>query len=171
MWRSFCGVLAVSVVCTSSALNARQAPEVVARALVPLLKDARANRQPELTVSPGSAPPSPFSGRNSTLVAVTIGRRVVQLPPEADALINRLLAWDVREPLPASDRDLVVDWIEELRIDVMARLAEKEKGVGCDDQCLLGHLTQPGPLFGESRAEQVETRNVMLLEAIVEAVK
>jgi hypothetical protein len=153
------------------ALAAQPAAEKVAGALVPLLKDARANRPSELTVEPGTAPPSPFTGRNSTLIAITIGERTIHLAPEVNETINRLIAWNVREPLPAGDREVVIDWIEELRIDVMGRLAAREKGVGCDDDCLVQHLTRPGPLFGNSREEQVETRNALLLEALIEAVK
>jgi hypothetical protein len=161
---------AVALLCLGLAAAAQESAEVVARAIVPLLKDARASMQPRLTVEPGTLPPSPITGRNSTLAAVTIGKRQVPLRPEVDALIDRLLAWDVKEPLPAADRDVVIDWVEELRAALLGRLAARATGVGCDDACLIGHLTKPDAVFGDTRAEQVQGRNELLLDALDEVV-
>lgn len=150
--------------------SAQAQPEVVARALVPILKDLRQATRQQVVVEPGTLPPSPFSGRNSTLVAVTIGKRSVELAPAVIEALDRLAAWDVREPLSAGDQQIVRDWVEELRVAIMGRMAARGTSVGCDDECLVQHLTKPSTLLGATREEQVETRNDIMLDALVDAV-
>jgi hypothetical protein len=159
------------IACLGSTLIAQEAPVALAQVLVPLLKDARHNAGSHLVVEPGTAEPSPITGRNSTIAAVTIAKRPQTLEPEVNAAIDRLLAWNVREPLGPADRELVLDWVEELRVDVLGLMAGTGTGVGCDDTCLRQHLTDPGGLFGTTEEERVRRRNDLLLEAFREVVK
>ena len=153
-------------------VTAQAQAEMVPRALVPFLKDLRQTaQQPQLVVEPGTLPPSPITGRNSTLVAIRIGTRSVELDPKVVEVIDRLAAWDVREPLGAADQQIVGEWVDELRVALLARLAARGTGVGCDDECVVRHLTKPSTLLGETREEQVEMRNELLLNALIEAVK
>jgi hypothetical protein len=64
----------------------------------------------------------------------------------------------------------VEDWLEELRVKVLARLAASGKAVACDDACVLQHLIGSGDLFGRTTSEQQETRNELLLSALAAAI-
>jgi hypothetical protein len=162
-------LIALSSVWLSGAMP-QEAVDSVARAVVPILKDARASAQ-KVTIEPGTLPPSPITGRNSTLIAIKIGKRSMHLDQKVVDVIDRLLAWDVRQPVPAADRQVVTDWVEEMRVGVMGRLAQRQKSVGCDNACLVEHLTKPGPIFGTSREDQVEARNDLLLTALADVVQ
>jgi hypothetical protein len=162
-------VLALTLASQSPAA-AQPSPEEAARSLVPVLRDVRRSLEPRLTVERGALPPSPFTGRDSTLIAVRVGRRSVQVEPAVIEAMDRLLAWDRRQPLSARDRVLVEGWLDELRVKMLGRLAASGKAVDCDDVCMLRHLTEGGDLFGRTKAEQQETRNELLLTALAAAV-
>ena len=140
--------------------------EGVARALVPVLRELRRS----IVVEPGTLPPSPFTGRKSTLIAIRVGLRSLEASPEVLELIDRLLAWKKNQALASSDRVLIVEWVEHLRIKVQRKLAGTAKAGTCDDTCLIEHLTNPGSLFGATRREQREMRDDLLLEALIEVV-
>ena len=154
----------------SAATSIVQDGNVVARALVPLLKDVRAGVQPQISVEPGTLPPSPFTGRNSTLFAVRIGVRSRQIDGEVVQAMDRLLRWDTRQPLSARDRDLVDRWVDELEVKVLGRLAAAGLPVACNEVCVVQRLTNPDSVFGENAREQKEARDDILLEALIAAV-
>lgn len=164
-------LLAIACCAAAGVLSAQAPPEPVVRALAPILKDARAHIPSRVAVEPATLPPSPITGRNSTLVAFSIGRKAMSLEQGVIDLIDRLLAWDSKQPLPAADRAVVVEWIEALRADVSGRMNAGGGGKSCDNDCLVGHLTAPGSIFGDSRDEQVETRNEVLLTTLSAAVR
>ncbi|HUE84822.1 MAG TPA: penicillin acylase family protein [Vicinamibacterales bacterium] len=143
---------------------------VAARALVPLLRDVRARIEPRVTVEPGTLPPSPFTGRNSTLFAVRIGVRSRDVDEEVVKAMDRLLRWDTRQPLGAEDRTLVERWLEVLQVKVLSRLAAAGLPVECDQVCVVQRLTNPDSVFGANAREQQEARDDVLLEALIEAV-
>ena len=141
-----------------------------ARALVPLLKDVRASIEPRISVEPGTLPPSPITGRSSTLFAVRIGVRSRQVDGRVVEAMDRLLRWDPRQPLGGDDRDLVERWLDELSVKVLARLAAARMPVACDEVCVVQRLTNPDSVFGANAREQREARDDLLVEALIEAV-
>jgi hypothetical protein len=163
-------LVATALALSCRVVTAQQPLEVVARELVPLLVDVRRNIESKATVQPGTLPPSPFTGRNSTLFAIRIGFRTLEVEPKVVEAIDRLLRWDRQQPLAGEDRALVERWIESIRGKLLGRLAARGTGVGCDDDCLIRHLTEPGELFGRTRLEQRDGRNELLLDALVDAV-
>ena len=163
-------VLVTLTLTSLGAASGQPTPEEVAQSLVPLLRDVRRSIEPRLTVEPGTASPSPITGQNSTLIAVRVGRRSIDVEPEVIEAMDRLLAWNRRQALSAGDRVLVEAWLEALRVKVLAKLAASGKAVDCDDACVLRHLTGDGELFGRTKSEQRETRNELLLSALAEAV-
>jgi hypothetical protein len=140
-----------------------------ARALVPLLKDVRATVEPRVSVESGTLPPSPFTGRSSTLFAVTIGVRSRQIDEHVVEAMDRLLAWDPGQPLTAGDRALVERWLDQLEGKVLARLFTAGLPVACDEVCVVQRLTNPDSVFGTSARDRQETRDDLLLEALIEA--
>jgi hypothetical protein len=154
----------------SPARSIVQDVNVAARALVPLLKDVRRRVQPEISVEPGALPPSPFTGRSSTLFAVRIGVRSRQIDEKVVQAMDRLLRWDTRQPLSASDQDLVDRWVDELQVKVLGRLAAAGLPVECSEVCVVQRLTNPDSVFGVNAKEQQEARDDILLEALIAAV-
>jgi hypothetical protein len=141
-----------------------------ARTLVPLLKDVRARVESRFSVEPGTLPPSPITGRQSTLFAVRIGIRSRQLDEKVVQAMDRLLRWDTRQPLGAEDHALVERWLEALQVKVLARLAAARLPVACDVECVVQRLTNPDSVFGASGKDRQEARDDLLLQALVEAV-
>lgn len=154
-----------------SAAGAASDTAIAARALVPLLRDVRRRIDPQVTVQPGRLPNSPFTGRNSTLFAVTIGVDAMDVDEDTLKAMNRLLEWNRREPLSARDRALVAAWLDVLQIKVLGRMAAGGRGIGCDKPCVVQRLTNPDSLFGPTGREQIETRDFILLDALSEAVE
>jgi hypothetical protein len=139
--------------------------EQVARELVPVLRDLRR----EIVVEQGTLPPSPFTGRNSTLIAIRVGVRSLAAPPEALRLIDRLIARPKQEPLNASERAVVAKWVETLRAAVQRRLALAGKDPTCSDACVVQHLIGPSDLFGTTRRQQRGLRNDIILDTLIES--
>lgn len=154
----------------SPAVSIVQDAAVAARALVPLLKDVRARIEPRIAVEPGTLPPSPITGRDSTLFAVRIGVRSRQVDEKVVEAMDRLLRWDTRQPLSAGDGDLVERWIEALQVKVLSRLAAASLPVQCDEMCVVQRLTNPDSVFGPTAKEQQETRDEILLQALIDTV-
>jgi hypothetical protein len=144
---------------------------VAARALVPLLKDVRARIEPRIVVEPGTVPPSPLTGRSSTLFAVRIGVRSRQVDQAVVQAMDRLLAWKPDQPLAAEDLALVARWLDELSVKVLGRLAAARLATDCDQVCVVQRLTNPDSVFGATAREQQDARDDILLEALIEAVK
>jgi hypothetical protein len=143
----------------------------MARELIPLLKDVRQSIGSRPTIEPGTLPPSPITGRNSTLIAFRVFGRSIEVAPSVVEAMDRLLRWNQQLPLKPADRALVEEWVQNLRVKVLGRLAARGKGIGCDDACLIGHLTRPAALFGSTRHEREEARDDLLLTALADAVK
>ena len=149
----------------------RQDTTAAARSLVPLLKDVRKEFGPRVTVEPGTLPPSPFTGRNSTLVAVRIGVTERHIDQKVVDAIDGLLRWNMRQPLSEADAQLVDRWLDALRTNVLAKLAAAGVREPCDEVCVVQRLTNPDGVFGDTRRLQQETRNDILLEAMIDAVE
>lgn len=142
-------------------------PDTVARALVPVLRDLRST----LVVERGTSTLSPFSGRDSTLIAVRVGSRVVNMPPDVLDVVNRLIAWKPGVALSAADEEIVTRWVERLHLRISRKLMAERLDPGCDDTCLVEHLLKPGTLFGANGRDRRETRDDLVLEALTEAIE
>jgi hypothetical protein len=154
----------------SPAASIVQDATIAARALVPLLTDVRARIEPRISVEPAPLPPSPFTGRSSTLFAVRIGVRSRDVDEKVVEAMDRLLLWDTRQPLSAEDHALVERWLDALQVKMLARLASAGLPVACDQVCVVQRLTNPDRVFGATTKEQREARDDFLLEALSEAV-
>ena len=82
-----------------------------------------------------------------------------------------LAAWKPDRPLDPKDRTLLDTYVERLRRKVVSRLAAAGRSVACDDNCVIGHLTKPGLLFGSSAREQREARDELMLNTLTEVVE
>jgi hypothetical protein len=154
----------------SPAASIVQDATIAARALVPLLTDVRARIEPRISVEPAPLPPSPFTGRSSTLFAVRIGVRSRDVDEKVVEAMDRLLRWDTRQPLGAEDHALVERWLDALQVKMLARLASAGLPVACDRACVVQRLSNPDGVFGATAKEQREARDDFLLEALSEAV-
>ena len=142
--------------------------DAAARELMPLLKDIREQIKPRLSVEPGTLPPSPITGRSSTLFAVRVGIKSVDVPPRVVEGIDRLLKWDQRQPLNSTDAVWVERVVEEVQVDLMGLLVASGREPGCDEKCVIEHLTNPGALFGPTSRERRERRDELLLNALID---
>lgn len=156
----------------SGGLLAQAAPdtEAAAKALVPLLKSVRQRLQPHIGIEPGSLPPSPFTGRQSTMIAVRIGEKEVNVDPRVREALDRLLAWDLKPSSDASTATLFGHWLDRLQSRAGAMGPPGSPPAACDTACTVERFTKPGEAFGQSRKAREETRDQLLLEALAEAV-
>ena len=171
--RSIAAVVGWLVICQAGpqvAASMVQDVEAAARLLVPLLGDVRNAIRPQVTVEPTQLPPSPFTGRSSTLFAVQIGFREQQVDESVVKVMDRLLAWDRKTPLSDEDRELVDNWLEELQPKVAGRLLAAGLPAACERACLIQRLRNPDSIFGKTAKEQQETRDDILLQAFIAAV-
>lgn len=142
-----------------------------ARQLLPLLRDVRRAIDGQVTAQPAALPPSPFTGRSSTIAAVRVGWDGREVSEDVIRAMDRLLAWNPDTPLVAADRALAEQWLEALRIKVVGRMAASARGVDCDQPCVVLRLSNPDTLFGATPDEQRATRDRLLVDAFVEAVE
>lgn len=144
--------------------------ETAARALVPLLKSVRQRLQPRLGVQPGSLPPSPFTGTQTTVVAVRIGEKEVKVDPRVRSALDRLLAWNMQMSPQSADATLFDHWLDHVRIKAAAVPAPGSTALECDTQCAIDRFTELGEAFGRSQKDREEMRDQLLLEALIDAV-
>lgn len=171
MSRTLTTTLAVGILVTLAASPAAQdkpmSTEDAARALVPLLAGVRQRIETSRwTVTPGSLPPSPFTGRQSQIVALTLGKSPVELDPKVRTAMDQLQAWKIGNP--GAEAVLFDHWLAALRL----------RGAGletppseCDSTCVVELFTSPGEAFGTSTRRREELRDQLLFEALVVAVE
>jgi hypothetical protein len=146
-----------------------QAPDTptAAHALVPLLKDVKARLRPRVGIVPGNPQPSPFTGTQTTLFSIGIGKRSVPVDPKVAKAIDQLLAWkiDAADGSQTADAVLFDHWLTQLTVKAAA------VGVlNCDAACVVAKFTAPDEAFGKSRNEREEMRDQLLLDALADAV-
>jgi hypothetical protein len=153
-------------------VSAFQAPdtEAAARALVPLLKSVRERLQPRLGIQPGTLPPSPFTGRQSTVVAVRIGEKEVSVEPKVREALDRLLAWNQKMTPDSPDAILFDHWLDRVKIKATTVAPPGSTSIECDTQCAINRFTELGEAFGPSRKDREEMRDQLLLDALIDAV-
>lgn len=169
-------VLVVNLFCVSapSGLGAQSAApgvEAAARALVPLLNGVRERLQPRVGVQPGTLPPSPFTGQQSTAVAMRIGKGDVRVDENVRQAVDRLLAWDRKVEPETDDATLFVHWLDHVRVRATTMRPPGTTSLDCDTACAVERFTKPGEAFGRSKGDREEMRDQLLLEALASAVR
>jgi hypothetical protein len=139
-----------------------------ARALVPLLSDVKGHAQPGFEVKPGGAPPSPLTGRPSTLFAFTITRRSTAVDSRVVEAMDQLLSWEIGNP-GQGDRAILFDrWLVELQARSTAALRLSGGGL-CDVNCVVERMTTLNDAWGSPQGRR-DARDELLLDALTAAV-
>jgi hypothetical protein len=160
------GQAPAQIVLGASAAQRRDA----ARALIPLLKGVKAHAQPGVTVTPGTAPDSPFTGTQTTLFAFSLSKRSVPVDPRVVAAMNRLLDWNAGAPGQEENARLFDRWLVEL--EARSAAAGRMRGdVGlCDVTCVVARMTTLNETWSSSPKNRADVRDELLLEALKVAV-
>lgn len=141
-----------------------------ARTLVPLLTDVKAHAAPGVQVTPGGAPPSPLTGRPSTLFAFTVSKKQVPVDPRVVAAMERLLAWNTSTPGVDDQAALFDRWLVELQSRAAtSNLLSDGAGV-CDLTCVVTRMTSLDERWGRAPNARADARDEMLLDAMTAAV-
>ncbi len=142
--------------------------EAAAKALVPLLGGVRERVDASRwSLGPGSLPPSPFTGRQSQIVALTLGRSPVAVDPKVRKAMDQLQAWNIGGP-PGPEAVLFGHWLNALQL---RGAGLKTPPAPCDTTCVVELFTSPGEKFGSGQRQREEMRDRLLLEALVVAVE
>jgi hypothetical protein len=139
-----------------------------ARSLVPLLEDVKRRASSKITVKPGGAPDSPFTGTNTTLFAITVGQKSVPVDPQVIQAMDRLLKWTPGDRT-APEAKLFDEWLNELSQKAIA-LTLRAAPTACDTGCVVQTMTKLDERWGESTRQRAEVRDQALLEALADAV-
>lgn len=160
------GLLAGAAV-VPAAQDAPMSTEDAARALVPLLAGVRERIDTaRWSVRPGTLPPSPFTGRQSQIIGLTVGKSPVQVDPKVRKAMEQLQAWTIDAP-PGREAVLFGHWLTALRLRGSNLRTPPS---ACDTACVVDLFTEPGEAFGSSPDERVATRDQLLLETLIVAV-
>lgn len=141
-----------------------------ARNLVPLLEDVKKRAVSRTQVQMGGAPNSPFTGTQTTLFSVTVGKRDTVVDPQVIQAMDRLMKWQAGDRAAGQDSALFDAWLAELSAKATA-LSLQSSGGACDTACVVRTMTQLNERWGESPRTRAELRDQALLEALIEAVK
>jgi hypothetical protein len=141
-----------------------------ARSIIPLLDDVkrRVESRTQAEVG-GGAPPSPFTGRTSTVFSVTLSKRPPVAPQVVQAM-DRLLKWEPGNRSAEYEATLFDRWFEQLSAKASA-LGTQRGIVACDAGCVARTMTALDETWGTAESERAEARDEALLEALTEAVK
>lgn len=151
-----------------AAQDAPMSTEAAARALVPLLPAVRQRAETSRwNVGPGTLPPSPFTGRQSQIVALTLSRPPGTLDPKVAKAMDRLQAWTI-DGTPGPEAVLFDHWLTALKL---RGAGLKTPPAPCDTACVVELFTTPDERFGRSTGEREATRDQLLLEALIVAVE
>lgn len=142
-----------------------------ARTLVPLLKPVKQRAESKLRVQTGAGSPnSPFTGRPSTAVSVTMSGR--DTPPDPDVMqaMDRLLTWTPEDRGDSRESQLFDRWLGELERRATALTIKSGSGA-CDIECVMRTMTVLDETWGTSPRQRDELRDQTLLEALTMVVK
>ena len=141
-----------------------------ARSLIPLLEHMREKATSRYTVEKGSAPDSPFARTQTTLFAITIGKKNEPVDPQVIQAMDRLLEWEPGDRTATAQTELFDAWLAELSKRVSA-IATKRGRVTCDTSCVVTTVTALDDWWGSAEKHRPDNRDRMLLETLTEAVK
>lgn len=140
-----------------------------ARSLVPLLEDVKKRATATISVQPGGAPPSPFTGQQSTLLAFTLSKRP-PVDPRVVQAMDRLLKWIPGDRSDEAQARLFDEWLNQLSLKATGLKLQTSPGA-CDTGCVVETMTQLDDTWGQSPRDRAEQRDGVLLDALAEAVK
>jgi hypothetical protein len=141
-----------------------------ARSLIPLLEPVRDKATQRLQVERGSVPDSPFTGTQTTLFAVTIGKKNQPVDPQVVQAMEKLLAWEPADRSAKEEAALFDTWMAELSRRASA-MATKRGIVACDTNCVVETITALDDAWGKDARERSANREQVLFDTFVEAVK
>jgi hypothetical protein len=141
-----------------------------ARSLIPLLEPVREKAVARYQTEKGSVPDSPFAGTQTTLFAVTIGKKNQPVDPRVVQAMERLLDWEPADRSAKEESALFDAWMVELSKRTSA-IATKRGIVACDTNCVVKTLTVLDEAWGSAEKQRSDNREQVLLETLAEAVK
>lgn len=179
-------VLALLIICAPVAIalgQSQQPPRTIeldaatmaahteaARTLIPLLEDVKEKAVARYQTEKGSVPDSPFAGTQTTLFAVTVGKKNQPVDPQVVQAMERLLKWEPGNRSSTEDAALFDAWMAELSKRASA-IATKRGVVSCDTGCVVKTVTSLDDAWGAAEKQRPDNRDQMLLETFTEAVK
>ena len=141
-----------------------------ARTLIPLLQDVKEKATARYQVGRGSVPDSPFTGTQTTAVAITIGKKNVPVDPQVVQAMDKLLGWEPGDRSATEEAALFDEWLSQLSRRASA-IATKRGQVSCDTDCVVKTMTSLDDGWGSAEKQRPENRDQVLLETFTEAVK
>jgi hypothetical protein len=142
-----------------------------ARTLVPLLKPVKQRAESKLRVQTGTGSPnSPFAGRPTTAVSVSISGRDTPPDPEVMQAMDLLLRWKPEDRGDSRESQLFDRWLGELERRATALTIKSGSGA-CDIDCVKRTMTVLDDTWGTSPRQRDELRDQTLLEALTMVVK
>jgi hypothetical protein len=141
-----------------------------ARTLIPLLEDVKAKATARYQVGRGSVPDSPFTGTQTTAVAITIGKKNVPVDPQVVQAMDKLLGWEPGDRSATEEAALFDQWLTQLSRRASA-IATKRGLVSCDTDCVVKTMTSLDDGWGSAEKQRPDNRDQVLLETFTEAVK
>ncbi len=141
-----------------------------ARNLVPLLQDVKQRATSTVTVKPGGAPNSPFAGTQTTLLSFTIGKRNTPVDPQVVQALDRMLKWEPGDRSNEEQARLFDEWLNQLSRRATGLKLQTTTGA-CDTNCVVQTMTRLDDTWGEQMRDRAETRDGVLLDAFVDALK
>jgi hypothetical protein len=141
-----------------------------ARSLIPLLKDVKEKAVARYEVGRGSVPDSPFTGTQTTAVAIAIGKKNTPVDPQVVQAMEQLLEWEPGDRSDAEQAALFDAWLAQLSRRA-STIATKRGQVSCDTDCVVKTMTSLDDGWGSAEKQRPENRDQVLLETFTDAVK
>jgi hypothetical protein len=141
-----------------------------ARTLIPLLEEVKDKATARYQVGRGSVPDSPFTGTQTTAVAITIGKKNVPVDPQVVQAMDKLLGWEPGDRSATEEAALFDEWLVQLSRRA-STIATKRGQVSCDTDCVVKTMTSLDDGWGSAEKQRPENRDQVLLETFTEAVK
>jgi hypothetical protein len=141
-----------------------------ARSLIPLLEPVKEKATQRYQVEKGSVPDSPFTGTQTTAVAVTIGRKNQPVDPQVVKAMEKLLDWEPGDRSAKEETALFDAWMAELSKRASS-IATKKGIVACDTGCVVQTVTALDDAWGKDARERSANRDQLLYDTFVDAVR
>ena len=141
-----------------------------ARSLIPLLEPVKDKATQRYQVEKGSVPDSPFTGTQTTAVAVTVGKKNQPVDPQVVKAMEKLLDWEPGDRSAKEEAALFDAWMAELSKRASS-IATKRGIVACDAGCVVQTMTALDDAWGKDARERSANRDQLLYDTFVDAVK
>ena len=141
-----------------------------ARSLIPLLEDVKEKAAARYQVERGSVPDSPFTGTQTTAVAISIGKKNTPVDPQVVKAMEQLLEWEPGDRSDIEQAALFDAWLVQLSRRASA-IATKRGLVSCDTDCVVKTMTSLDDGWGSAERQRPDNRDQVLLDTFIDAVK